>query len=225
MAGGKMFRHVRKPKVPAVKKIDKQQDKEIHKLKKDVALLKGSNERKHFDENLSFGGFTTTSQQNLLNDVPQGTSDITRIGDQIVCTYLESNFTLSGSFDDTVVVRIVYIWDKQNVITTSALMMQSTGGSDDINAFFDWDKRRMFTVLSDKSYTLTPQNLIDGSVTAINYPRELQIKDRINLRRKKVSYENASNTPNVGALRIIIWSNSGSSGPQLVGKTRLHFVG
>lgn len=215
----------RNSKVHSVKKIDRQQDKELRKLRKDVALLKGSNERKHYDENLSFGGFTTSSQQNTLNDVPQGTTDITRIGDELVCTFLESNFTLSGSFDDTVVVRIVYLWDKQNVLATSADFMQSTGASDDINAFFDWDKKKLFSVLSDKSYTLTPQNLIDGTTAAVNYPRELQIKERINLKRKQIAYENASAVPNVSALKIYVWSNSGTAGPQLVGKTRLHFLG
>ncbi len=213
-------------KIPATKKIDKQQDKEIRKLKKDVRLLKGSNESKHLDKEITFATYTqSTSNVDTLNDMAQGDADIQRVGDEAVMIHLSGKFVLVGETDEVVTSRVIIMIDKQNIFTDHTTFMAASGGANDVNAYIDWDKKKQLQILLDRRYTSNVGNLVDGSVTSAPFAMERTLSYSINLRNKKVVFQGGGQTINVNALKIFVFSNSSTTGPQITGFFRLTFRG
>jgi len=213
-------------KTPAVKKIDKQQDKEIRALKKDVRILKGANEAKHHDESLTFAGFShTASQQANILDPAQGDGDTQRIGDEVTASRLESRWVLIGDNDAVTTFRIMIMWDKQNALADFTDFLTVTGNSQAVNSPVDWDKKKLFSILYDKTFTFNVGTLVDGSVTAVPFEMERHIKINLNLKNKKVVFQGGGTTVNVNALKIFLWSNNATVGAQANGITRVIFHG
>lgn len=118
--------------------------------------------------NLTVLGTNTAANQGV-NLVPQGTTDITRVGNKINICNIDLHYALSMA-DDTVAgaienanVRLMFILDKQangSVPTGSDILNNGTSIAD----FRNMDTVDRFQILWDKNFTLQPTAAIyDGT--------------------------------------------------------------
>lgn len=195
-------------RINAVKAIDKQQDKDLMKLKRDVFNLKKDNELKHATTELSFGGIVVgTSAQNTMNNPAQAITDVARIGDALTNVFCNINLTAQGLATDETILRIIVFWDKQNVITNQADLLEGAGtANQNINSPVDWDKKKQFQILRDRTFILLPGNVV--GTTNTNFQAMRQIKFRINLKNKVTRFESAGTTVLNNALKIMLMSSN-----------------
>ncbi len=137
--------------------------KDIKKLKKDVNVLKKSNETKYHDESQARVGISyLVNHSSILIDPVRGDGISNRIGDSISPFAIEIRGLIeSGSLSTLVAqMRIVLVQSKQGFIpsttatTTTQQVMDLNNTDDVVNSPYEWENRKHFTVKYDQTFTL-----------------------------------------------------------------------
>ncbi len=119
------------------------------KALKMVKRLKKGIELKHLDTQstniIDWNGLFITG----FNTMAQGLTDVTRIGDSIVCKSFRLSICYS-SFSTNSNVRIIIFWDKQDQIGAVTDILATSGSSQVTNSAYNYDKRHRFIILYDR---------------------------------------------------------------------------
>lgn len=179
-----------------------------------VRQMKKFIELKHYDT-------TIEGQANIsdvgavfeLSEFAQGTTDITRIGDDALLT----SFTMRGRIESigtesaSTVRFIVYI-DKTGVNVTAPLsVVQQVTTVNAVGAAYNADFRAQFVVLTDRTLFVDQYNSV----------RPFHFFGRIN---KMIVFNNATATINKNSLKMLVISNASTgNGPTLYMYNRVFF--
>lgn len=139
-----------------------------------------------------------------LNNMAQGTTDVTRIGDSIknqniVIRGGVTNTTTASTYNRT---RIILVWDEQNQISTIADLLEATGSSQVVLSPKHYDKRFRSNVLYDQTFSTSTYT---GSQA---FFRDWEINLPIN---KHTQFSAGTTTVNTGALKLILISSGVTS--------------
>lgn len=146
-----------KKKLPMARnKIDNAQNKRIVNIEKKLRAVENSPELKFIDNfnAITILGVPAAAQINLLNGVVQGTTETTRLGEEIKPTSLQLRGTIFGTTSATQAdfeVRIIVFWDRQSngVAPTAAQLLDLTTITQAYHAPYNRDYQERFTVLWD----------------------------------------------------------------------------
>lgn len=145
-----------------------------------------------------------------LNNIAQGVTDSTRIGDS--CKL--QNLTLRGSITRNGTdghVRIMVIWDKQAKASAASSILENTGSAYATLSPKKYDNRFQTKVLKDFRVHVTTDSPI----------KEFNMVIPIN---QHTQYDAATNTIDTGALRLLIISDMASSQPLTAYYSRLTYT-
>lgn len=151
-------------------------------------------EYKYYDS-LTYSTATYTGSVVTLNNMSQGTTDVTRVGDSIKVQNLIIRGMVNWS-NQQGVARMMVIWDPQNKITAVSDLLESTGSAWAPYSPKKFDNRFQCRVLYDKTMTFhsnLPLLLVPDIVIPIN---------------EHTQFSGGSTTISTGALKLIYLSNS-----------------
>lgn len=156
-------------------------------------------ESKHFDYTVSAATANYTGTIVTLCEPAQGISDSQREGDSIKMQNLTFRANIARVADD--IVRLIIFFDKTNIITTGAMMLENNGTALAVLSGKEEDNKFNSKILYDRTFVLTGAN-------TSNYKIDKVIK--IN---QHVQFAEASTTIKTGALKmLIIGSYANASG-------------
>lgn len=155
--------------------------------------------------NANYSGYIAT-----LNNIPQGATDSSRVGDSIKLQTVTIRGQLGRVTSDST-CRVILFWDKQNKVTTASDILQYVGSS--YAPFSDkyYDKRFQTKIFYDKVFTLDSNSPL----------RPFKIVKRIGLHTQ---FEAGSNTINTGVLRLLFISNVNANTPSLQYNSHLTYT-
>lgn len=209
-----------------VKAKDKEQDKAIMTLKKQVRRLKVHDEHKYHDEYFPRASISyLTNSTTTLFDPAQGSTNQTRIGNEASCYRINLQGIVEASYASTLEpqqVRISVIQSKEGFVpsTTATSAAQKTyavpATSYTVNVPFDDNNRKHFVVLWDKTFTLNNTN----GTGCIGFKKSIKVS------RRTVFEEAGSTTAEKGQIYVLATTSSPSATPAIVGwYARCHFKG
>lgn len=138
----------------------------------------------------------------ILNETPQGDDGYQHIGDSIKCQHLRIPGYIQRNTIDGL-VRIMLIWDDQNIITSLSDLLQVTGSLQVVNSVKNYQNRFACSVMYDHTF----------SVTADSPIKRFKIDMPIN---KHTNYNVGSNVVRTGALKLFYMSTDASGNQPLV---------
>ena len=225
---------------------DRKQDKEINKLKKEVAKLNNSDEKKWFDIDKSSTAIALSGsiQPLLALNVWAGNNEQRqheREGNSIVIdsyringqVYIDQDFA-SPDYNNKVRIMLVQMTDDNIAAPALTDILEDPTGDRAVYSFYKIKGTRRFQVHYDKLFNLqNPQQVRNNAdyrnTTATeNYRKEFRIKAKIPKKGMKVSYSQGSisgNGPVVNGLFIVAYSDSGTiSHPAMFYRSRMRFL-
>lgn len=177
----------------------------------------------------SYDGSTTASRQDQIYEIDigsvQGTGDTNRIGDQVTFKHLDLHYRInlntprSSEFvPSQYTTRVMMFWDNQPSSVTTAglnqtnpvywpqllqLCVTGTTTSDQKALIMmsekDWDQRKRFSIIYDKTHTLSSNlNSVPSAIsTGANGPRGTTscVSFSKNYKGQKIRYTNAGTLP------------------------------
>lgn len=164
---------VAKRKRPTVKSVARS----VKRMQKHIEL-------KHKDTSPS--GFPSVAGSlTLLNDIAQGLTEATRIGDEIYATSIQYRGILTAGTSTLVTTssnstRIIVFWDQQangSAPTVTDLLDTSAGGNGIISPYND-DYQKRFKVIYDRTFSINPNQVVAGTGQQ-NYQIPLRFKRKL----------------------------------------------
>ena len=137
---------------------------------------------------VSFSGYLAQ-----LNNISQGITDSTRVGDSCKIQNLVFRTLLARNGADAQ-MRLILFWDKQAKVTSSSDILQNTGTIFSPLSPKNYDKRFQTKILYDKVFNLNTDNPM----------RSLDLVIPIN---QHTQYNGATNLVNTGYLGVLFISN------------------
>jgi len=174
----------KRPVVPRRSKRPNPNRRQIHS--EVVRVMRSLTEHKYFDLPVTGTLASFEAAPISLTDVPAGTTDLTRIGDQVTGTSLDLTFSISavsGATYESLYVRvIVFVWHDDSSPTIFNLL-QSNNNLYTILSPFDVDR-------APKRHVLCDEHLGPLSYAAVHYSTTPAIihRRRINLNSLPVSF-------------------------------------
>lgn len=190
----------------------------------ELRKLKNSVERKYHDELSSEGIVNNINNEvSTLCDPAQGLTVQTRTGDEIQPTSLQLGLRIrhNGSGLGYQQVRVILIQAKERFVpdsrqsTPDNAAVLAIGGAVSYNYLtsFDWNNRKHFTVLFDKTYTVD-----DVGTKSVSDLVRVPV-------RRKVRFEEAGSTTGArGQIYMIRYSSEGANGPYMQWHSRVTFI-
>lgn len=177
----------------ATKKEDKMQNKVLTSLSRKVNTLIRQPEIKYFVDNSGTVSVSTTGQwyAAFSKDITNGTTDINRIGDQVICKSLHIKGTINMyPLITTAFVRMIlvrYKGDYYNYAPNAADLLMTP----DFRSFYNKETYKdLFDILHDKTYNLV----------ATQQSQQIYFKIHKNLHNSRAKWDTglALNAPTVG---------------------------
>lgn len=216
----------------------------ISTLNRKIKKIQDSRELKYFDT-LFIGAVNSTGSLHLVNGIPAGTTQITRIGAEIDATSVQFRFAIdtdSTNITGTQRIRMILFWDRQANGAAPALAgdpLLATGGgallnnavvTDLVYSPYQYENQERFRVLYDKTFQLSPkiwQEHDNSTPTAITevYPIGMTSKRKIKLGRK-VRYDATTGsitTINTNSLYMAFVSSESANAPTVYCGFRFYF--
>lgn len=175
-------------------------------------------EYKHFDQVVNavqpdYNGTLVT-----LNNMAQGTTDATRIGDSIKVqnVIIRGQVVNNATSNQLNRTRIMLIWDEQNQISSITDLLESTGSVFVMYSPKNYDKRFRSIVLYDQVFSTAT---FTGSQA---FFRDFEINLPIN---KHTQFSAGTTTINTGALKLVLISSGITSNlPSVDGYVRVTYT-
>lgn len=166
----------------------------LKRLEKEATIERRSVELKKFDVNENGFSFNETRVTlTFLNVMAIGTNRKQRIGAQITMKHLKISIRMDNEASTTgKFIRVIIVWDKQNVLESLVDVLEETGIANVILSDYQLNFRNQYILLFDKVYN------IDGIVREAQYKKIF-----IDLKSKITKFETSSDTLiDQGSLRI-----------------------
>ncbi len=204
MPAGKLYQYKPKRKYVSKRRSSTKSNKQLTSMVYS-ALKKARTESKF--HNVAYAAVQEDYDGSIdtLNEVPQGVTDSTRIGDSLFMksinfnyeVFNESlmNYTSATARTGEAALRVILFYDKQNTIDTVAEYLASTGGTNAYLASKRHDKRFETILLYDRIHTNS-----FNSRSLIAFRKNIKIN-------KYSQFSNAGIGINSGALKIITISD------------------
>lgn len=149
-----------------------------------------------------------------MTNIPQGTTDNDRIGDEL---RLEKSYLrlFCGSQSPRNTLRVLFFqWipDNTNPPTSADILLVGSSGTQDYTSQYNHDKRHLFKIIFDQTYTLVG----DGqAATSPNQDSSVQFHQyTLDFTRPKVQYDAASTTVGSNQLYIMYMGDqNGAAAP------------
>lgn len=162
------------------------QPKQIKNIKKSIKKIQNQVDLKFSDTS---GGLNPATAGNfrLLNSTVQGTTDITRIGDEVSATsiqvkgWVKADPTITSiNTDVSRAVRIIVFWDAQanGAAPTLAQLLDLSVATDGTQAPYNHTFQKRFKILKDKFFAVNPFYVTTGpnvadTMTFFRFKRKL----------------------------------------------------
>lgn len=204
MSNSKVTYNIKKKKRYNAKKKNYKISKADKALKIALGLKKQLNaEVKRYE----YGTFNPNLDQSattsflLMNAIPQGITDVTRIGDSLKVLKFELNGHIGWNAASVAqVVRLVVFWDKQATVSTATRLLDNVGTSYVVDAPKAYDSRFETRTLYDQRFILSANDPV----------RLVRIKIPVGLHTQ---YSAGTGTILTGALRLAMFSDQGINFP------------
>lgn len=193
------------------------------RLASEVRYLKDSVESKYHDEfGPRFVVDNSINNVSVLVDPAQGSTTVTRDGDEIRPTHLEliltAEFNSAATGSTHQCVRMMVIQAKEGFVPSSITATPSNssvfsqgGTAHALWSPYDANNRKHYTILEDKIITMDPYNVVQAFRKT--YP----------LKRKIRYAESGSITAERGQIYLVFTSTETTTGPKVQWYTRAHF--
>ncbi len=174
-------------------------------------------ERKHVTYDLSISGVDFNGIISInMNSMPQGANDLSRIGDKVLdnSLYFGCEF-YRGSADCN--LRVLVFWDKQNLVANPNDLIDSVGTILAPVADIHVDKRKRWTKIMDRTYTLTSAD------------KTLQVFRKRFKINKSTYFNQGTTTINTGRMAVL-WITDLNAGlpiadyPQIISFSRVYYT-
>lgn len=157
--------HRRRPKGKSLAQVSKKLDRLARVTKPEI--------KEHYG-NLASGSVDHDGSVSILNNVPVGNTDETRIGTKVQSLKLDYRGTVTATGVDSSLVRIIFYKDKVNSVSLPLTVLRYAGTDQAINSPISDDQRNSFIILSDRTYKVVP-NASNDKVTfhikkKLNFP-------------------------------------------------------
>lgn len=174
-------------------------------------------ELKYFDVNAT----TTSSTSGVvisLSNVPQGATDITRVGDELKIRSLRVAYTVSQdtsitNFNVYTRCRVVLFQWKLDTSPIALDVMQSTGANVSCETPYDHDARRNYNILYDKVHVFALGASPHQHSEPVCYPTQT-----------KMRFEAGASTLANGALYMLFFSDTTTTLPTMAYYSRLLYT-
>lgn len=137
----------------------------ISSVARSVKKINRKVELKNKDTLYTSGAVSAAGELTLLNNIDQGTTDLTRVGDDIYGTSIQFRSLISGigTVLDSVIVRHIIFWDAQcnSAVPSVSTLLDTSVITTAIYAPYNQDYQKRYKILYDKTFTLTPQTLLN----------------------------------------------------------------
>jgi len=160
----------------------------VKSVAKSIKKIQGQQELKHIDFYTSSGfqAIPTTGLITCINTTVNGTTNITRIGDDITATSIQFRglFQSNELTLNTSTIRHIVLWDSQpnGALPALADVLDVAVITVPIYAPYNENFQKRFKILYDRVYTITPQ--VYSSITAGTIDNVLEVKKYSRLKRK-----------------------------------------
>lgn len=156
--------------------------------------------------NMATGSVDYDGSVSVLNNVPSGTTDETRIGTKIQSLSLDIRGTILATGIASSCVRVIFFKDKLNTISLPLSVLRYAGTDQGINSPYSDDQRNSFQILSDRTYKVAPNQSNDQAI--------FHLKKKLNFPTKWAD----SGTQVGNVLKVLVLSDhaSGSSNKPLM---------
>lgn len=187
------------------------------------ALIKAPMEHKFFDSNTSAVGVPLTAILFQISVIPQGDTDITRDGDQLMLTSIDVRGMVNVA-DTTNLVRLIFFqWrPNSNPALTDILNTGVNGIVPDVYSMYNHDQKGQFKVLYDKTFKLagfgtsaSPSGAVSQEIFKLTLAKKLI---------KKLQYINGTTAGMNQVWYLAISDSTVSSDPTLTMKVRFNFI-
>lgn len=180
--------------------------------------LAKENEMKYFDTNDAFA-VSDVSTIRQLSNIAQGTTDTSRVGDEVAMKFLRFKYTVKTEGDRYNLLRvIVFQWYTHSTyrVPTIAEILQSTANSYAIHSPYIHDYRHSFGVLYDKVHRM----VYDADNEAMIVNKKVPLK----YAKKNIHFE-AGTTDGANKLYLLVVSDSAAvNHPSILYYTRLWYT-
>ena len=173
-------------------------------------------EWKHFVISDNARSITNTATIFSLTDVPQGSTDITRIGDKLNATTLDFRWSIQSAASGNTVQRcrlLVFQWNNDTDPTQTDIILVVAGL--ETKAPYNTDRSAMYKIMYDKTVT------VGEPATGWQLSTGL-FRRKIKIPNKNVTYQ-AGSTTGQNKIWFLAISESSSNSPVLDLVSRLNF--
>lgn len=186
-------------------------------------------ERKHLDKKSDGVYISTTASLSVLNDMAQGTSDITRVGNSVLSKSIQGkglvywNTAASGPE----VLRVMVFRDAENTDGTPPAIsevLEETSSPAVMSSPLNIRNTQRFHIIFDKNYILDQYHPMFKFKFFNQFP---VLKDKMGRRIKGIHAKYNAGTTSAwaeGALWIMVVSNAATNGPGISWYTRYRFI-
>lgn len=160
-----------------------------------------SEESKHMQTALAIVQPTTAGLVATVSAVPQGTTDVTRIGDSINCVSLEMRGQIVAA-TGTDALRLLVFYYKPSFSVNPPLITDILEATPYVNSSYMWDEARAkeYTVILDRTFT---SSLVAEDLDTFAF--------KIPLKGHKIQYRNASTTDQMNGIYTIMVNINGNA--------------
>lgn len=173
----------------------------------------------------------STAQNLLLNSIGSGSADGQRVGNKVRLTSLTMNLSITGptyvtgGYDSFSNVRIVIFrvknWNASTTIAYSDYFTPPSGAVYGHTALYNWDNRKNFKVIWDKTMTV---NEVVGGTGADDMVRNIKKTIKLKFNTYYTGTGTGGGSIMRNALFIAAWSDSSvAPNPQFAGVIRLKY--
>lgn len=162
--------------------------------------LRRNEEPKHFDVLSSGTAGIAGSSMLYLSSMAQGTTDITRVGDQVTLKHIEARWDAIYSDATNFMRLVVFQWvgDAVSDVPAISSVLESTPY---YLSPYNWDQRRKFRILHDETWCL------DATAS----PRTHLGHFKVGLKGSQLQFLNASTNIEAGGLFAFFCSDSAAA--------------
>lgn len=219
----------RPKKIRATRKKDNQQDRRITKmwnrLKPEIKI----NDQSLNGSTISNSGVIVEVLSGATNGIGQGLGDNNRIGDEIRLIGWNFSYAPYGNPAAVVssqVMRVIVFFGKNEngILPLASDILANVGTTLATVSQRNWDERKKWTVIYDKSHVLAAQPVNIALSTQSGWMGEKHLKQFFKFKNKTVTYVDGVNNVENGGLYVLFISDSTTNPPVIKFNGRVYYT-